>query len=77
MMQAVGVEPGEAVLLSSSPGHLMSRLTDTYGSEALDTVRASRVDYYHQHQVQHQELLDSQPVVSCGVAGFGHYGFVS
>eukprot|EP00959_Pyramimonas_sp_CCMP1952_P007631 159240-Pyramimonas_sp.AAC.2 len=46
-----GMEPGETVLLSSSPGNLMSRLTARYGSDALSAVRASRVDYYHQHQV--------------------------
>lgn len=44
-----GVDPGEALLLSASPGNLMSRLTAKYGLERLKSVRASRVDYYYQH----------------------------
>jgi hypothetical protein len=36
-----GVDPGEALLLSASPGNLMSRLTAKYGLERLKSVRAS------------------------------------
>jgi hypothetical protein len=49
--KAAGVAPGEVILLSSSPGTLMARLLSTYGRERMSTVRASRVDYYHQHDV--------------------------
>ena len=44
-----GLEPGEVILLSSSPGHLMSRLYGRYGSKRMSTVRATRCDYYYQH----------------------------
>lgn len=44
-----GLETGEIILLSSSPGRLMSKLYTTYGSKLMETVRASRVDYYTQH----------------------------
>jgi hypothetical protein len=37
--QAAGLEPGELLLLSSSPGHLMERLTRKYGAERMKTVR--------------------------------------
>ena len=37
-----GLEPGEVILLSSSPGHLMSRLYSRYGSKRMSTVRATR-----------------------------------
>lgn len=37
--QAAGHEPGELLLLSSSPGHLMERLTRKYGAERMKTVR--------------------------------------
>ncbi len=46
-----GLDPGEVVLLSSSPGRLMERLYKKYGSDKMKTVRASRVDYYKQHDV--------------------------
>mmetsp|Transcript_44153 Transcript_44153/g.84372 ORF Transcript_44153/g.84372 Transcript_44153/m.84372 type:complete len:473 (+) Transcript_44153:222-1640(+) len=46
-----GLDPGEVLLLSSSPGTLMSRLTSQYGRERMATVRASRVDYYRQHDI--------------------------
>lgn len=46
-----GLDPGEVVLLSSSPGRLMERLYKKYGPTAMKTVRASRVDYYKQHDV--------------------------
>ena len=45
------LSPGEVVLLSSSPGRLMHRLTSKYGTEAMRTIRASRVNYYTQHDV--------------------------
>ena len=44
-----GQKPGEVVLLSSSPGTLMGKLAKKYGTQAMKTVRASRVDYYSQH----------------------------
>ncbi len=46
-----GVEPGEMVLLSSSPGKLMQSLYNRFGPDKMDTVRASRVEYYRQHDV--------------------------
>ena len=46
-----GLEPGEIVLLSSSPGNLMSRLTAHYGHRRMASVRATRVDYYFQHDL--------------------------
>lgn len=49
--KANGVEPGEIVLLSSSPGKLMQSLYKRFGPDKMDTVRASRVDYYRQHDV--------------------------
>lgn len=47
-----GLDPGEVILLSSSPGRLMQRLYTKYGAEKMKTVRASRVDYYKQHDVE-------------------------
>eukprot|EP01041_Mallomonas_annulata_P011395 gene11395-23843_t len=44
------LNPGEAVLLSSSPGKLMHKLVKKYGEEKMRTIRASRVDYYTQHE---------------------------
>jgi len=46
-----GLEPGEVVLLSSSPGNLMSRLIHTHGTRRMASVRATRVDYYFQHDL--------------------------
>ncbi|CAL6356973.1 unnamed protein product [Bathycoccus prasinos] len=56
--RANGLDPGELLLLSSSPGTLMARLTSQLGSQRLKTVRATRVDYYHQHDVDswHDQL---------------------
>ena len=53
-----GCDPGELLLLSSSPGTLMARLTQEFGSHRLKTVRATRVDYYHQHDTDswHDQL---------------------
>lgn len=48
-----GKNPGEVVLMSSSPGNLMRRLHHRYSEqgqpEKIQTIRASRVDYYTQH----------------------------
>ena len=49
--QANGLEPGEVILMSSSPGHMMNRLSKKYGDEKMKTIRASRVDYFTQHEV--------------------------
>jgi nucleoside-diphosphate-sugar epimerase len=49
--RAVGLEPGEVVLLSSSPGNLMSRLINKHGHARMASVRATRVDYYFQHDL--------------------------
>jgi nucleoside-diphosphate-sugar epimerase len=46
-----GLDPGEVVLLSGSPGNLMRRLQSKYGYEKMKTVRASRVDYFNQHDI--------------------------
>jgi hypothetical protein len=45
------LNPGEIVLLSASPGKLMQKLAKQYGPSVMSTVRASRVDYYTQHDV--------------------------
>ena len=45
------LDPGEIILLSSGPGRLMSHLTERYTRSTLSHVRASRVDYYTQHDV--------------------------
>lgn len=47
-----GLNPGEVVLLSSSPGRLMERLSIKYGVSLMRTVRASRIDYYTQHDTR-------------------------
>ena len=49
--RACGLEPGEVVLLSSSPGNLMSRLMLQHGAKRMASVRATRVDYYFQHDL--------------------------
>jgi len=46
-----GLEPGEVILLSGGPGRLMQNLYRKYGPEQMSTVRASRIDYYRQHDV--------------------------
>ena len=43
------LDPGEVILLSSSPGTMMRRLQAKYGQEKMRTIRASRVDYFTQH----------------------------
>ena len=64
--RAHGLESGEALLLSASPGNLMSRLTKQYGAERLRGVRASRVDYYYQHDVDSwQDQLGSLGMAGC------------
>jgi nucleoside-diphosphate-sugar epimerase len=52
MRSKEGLKPGEVILLSNSPGRTMHRLNNKYGSEMMKTVRASRVDYYTQHDVE-------------------------
>jgi len=47
-----GVNPGELVILSSKPGRFMDKLTKEYGPSMMSTVRASRVDYYTQHDIE-------------------------
>ena len=47
--KANGLNPGELIILSSSPGRLMEKLVREHGCESMSTVRASRVDYYTQH----------------------------
>jgi nucleoside-diphosphate-sugar epimerase len=47
-----GLEPGEITLLSSSPGNTMKRLQKKYGEDKMKTVRASRVDYFTQHDCE-------------------------
>lgn len=47
-----GLEPGELILLSASPGTLMNRLSKRYGIDGLKKVKASRADYYTQHNVE-------------------------
>jgi hypothetical protein len=46
-----GLQPGEVILMSGSPGRLMERLYKKYGADVMKTIRASRVDYYTQHEV--------------------------
>lgn len=50
--QEHGIPPGEVILLSGSPGKLMERLYRRYGAARMKTVRASRVDYHTQHDVE-------------------------
>lgn len=45
------LETGEVILLSSSPGNMMKRLQAKYGEKKMKTIRASRVDYFSQHEV--------------------------
>ena len=47
--KANNVHPGEVILLSSSPGKMMKRLHSKYGEAKMSTIRASRVDYFSQH----------------------------
>jgi hypothetical protein len=44
-----GEVPGELILLSSSPGTLMDRLSESLTTEEMKRVRASRIDYHTQH----------------------------
>ena len=48
---AKGLDPGEVILMSSSPGNMMKRLQRKYGEGKMKTIRASRVDYFTQHEV--------------------------
>ena len=52
LRRSAGLDPGEVILLSGSPGKLMGRLYQKYGGERMDTVKASRVDYYRQHDTE-------------------------
>ena len=60
-----GLKPGEVVLLSSSPGRLMERLSLKYGASVMRTIRASRVDYY----TQHDEVMWTDQLLSLGLEG--------
>lgn len=60
-----GLNPGEVVLLSSSPGSLMANLSDQYSSSLMKTIRASRVDYY----TQHDERMWQDQLLSLGLEG--------
>lgn len=71
-------DTGRIILLSSSPGNLMSRLHRTYGAKHMNSVAASRVDYYTQHDedtwIDHLGSLglggqDSVFINMAGVAG--------
>lgn len=44
-----GLEAGEIILLSSSPGRLMEFLTKVYSEKQMKNIRASRVNYFQQH----------------------------
>jgi len=45
-----GLEPGEVILLSSSPGNLMRFLGSKYKMEQMRQIRATRVSYFNQHK---------------------------
>lgn len=45
-----GLEPGEIILLSSSPGNLMRFLGNKYSVEQMKQIRATRVSYFNQHK---------------------------
>jgi hypothetical protein len=60
-----GLKPGEVVLLSSSPGRLMERLSLKYNPSLMRTIRASRVDYY----TQHDERMWQDQLLSLGLEG--------
>lgn len=49
--KANNLDPGEVILMSSSPGNMMKRLQKKYGEDKMKTIRASRVDYFQQHEV--------------------------
>ena len=49
LRKAKGLPPGQLILLSGSPGKLMANLSTQYSREAMSDIRASRVDYYVQH----------------------------
>lgn len=79
----LGLQPGKLVLMSSSPGTLMSRLYDKYGKDKMSHVASTRVDFYTQHNpdtwVDHLGSLglegeDSVFVNLAGVAGPGKEG---
>lgn len=50
LRKAHGLDPGEVILLSSSPGNMMKRISLRYPGR-MKTLRASRVDYHTQHGV--------------------------
>ncbi len=64
-----GLEPGELILLSSSPGHLMARLHGEYSFEEMKSIRGSRVDYFNQ-------ITTSMWVDHLGSLGLGGEGCV-
>lgn len=45
------LEPGEVILLSANPGNMMRRLSVKYGKDKMKNIRASRVDYFSQHDI--------------------------
>ena len=51
LRRAHSLDPGELILLSSSPGRMMERLSLKYGPSRMPSIRASRVDYYSQHKI--------------------------
>ena len=60
----MGLDPGELVLLSSSPGRLMERISKVYDASTMANVRASRVDYYTQHD--HHEWKNQMGALGLG-----------
>lgn len=69
------VEPGKILLLTSSPGRLMKRLSQIYGRNKMQFIRASRVDFFTQHSVDMWQdnlaslgFVDSDGLVFCNLA---------
>ena len=72
LREEAGREPGELVLLSSSPGRLMSRIGSKYGHR-IKTIRASRVDYF----TQHDKAVWRDHLGSLGVGGHSESVFLN
>lgn len=69
------VEPGKILLLTSSPGRLMKRLSERYGRNKMQFIRASRVDFFTQHNwntwkdnLASLGFVDSDGLVFCNLA---------